>query len=459
MVTLKDSLLLLGGLPNRWQASWSAGGFNLDHELSFLSLVRNELDRKVGGRRGLIELDGDQFQNAWALWKTHGNASSLPGWAIRNLCNHPASALDGGFLSSLVGHPQLPRRRGWAEGLIAIHYLHWDLVPELDQRVDALKQVLSIYPSNSPWLLSVRNNDWEILGRQAPQCLVGQMGNILDGLDPVMDQWGLNGQQGLGKAVVLAALRHWSSQFRSRRPEATDKNVLNELQRAFSTLLHRVPMGEPFLQTVEDIVLSEWSKSSQDVREHLTKWCLSHENLGDPRLNTGNWHPIPMAKAKVLAWMARRDLAFFYDKIVPTISDNQGRKEFWLRYVDKVIDFKIAVGDLDQKKINKGDYGKREIASLEGAPDLSAFILKFQGSSGRGDFVCVEFSHSGHALYIYDSERFEDHIAGMNAITYRTTPGPRNLKNQDAYAHRQAHYSSWQDAMGHYLYSRGVSPS
>jgi len=458
MATLKESILLLRSLPNRWQASWSSGEFNPIRELSCLAGIRADLDRKVGGRRGPLSLDGDQFENALALWKAHADAAALPGWALRNLCNHPTTAMDGRFLASLEVHPKLPRRRAWAEGLIAIHFLHWEIVPELEDRVSALKRILITFSPQSPWLIDLRNNDWEVLGRQAPQCLVNSMGNILNDLDPLLHHWCLNSQQGLGKAVTLSALRNWSNQFRNRRPTTEARPVLEELQHAFSTLLNRVPMGGPFLQTVEDIVLSGWSRSSEEIRELLTKWCLSHQNLGDPRTNTGNWHPIPLARARVLSWMARRDLAFFYDKIVPTASDNQGRKEFWLRYVDKVIDFKIAIGVQDQRKINKGDYGKHEIATLEGSPDLSAFILKFEGNS-KGGFVCVEFSRSGHALYVYEAERFEDHIAGMHAITYRATPGPRNLKNQDAYAHRQSHYSNWQEVTRYYLNSRGVSPS
>ena len=459
MATLKDSLALLRSLPNQWEASWSSGSFDPRRELSFLSVVKLELDNKVGGRRGPMVLDGGQFLGARTLWEANRDASLLPGWAIRNLCNHPSTALDQQFLGSLDKHPQLSKRRSWAEGLIANHYLHWELVPELEERAHLLKGILNKFPHDSPWLLDLRSNDWEVLGQRAPDCLINQLGNILDDLDPLMEKWGLTSQQGLGKAVTLAALRRWSNQFRLQRPSTTDQHVIPELRHAFSTLLNRVPMGKPFLQTVEDLILSEWSKSSPNIREHLSGWCLSHQNLGDPRQNTGNWHPIPIAKAKLLSWIARRDLIFFYDKIVPSRLDDQGRKEFWLRYVESVIDFRIAIGSTDQRKLISAKYGKHEIATLDGAPDLSAFILKFAGHRHRPDIVCVEFSRSGNALYIYDADVFDEQIEGMNAISFRITPGPRNIKNQDAFVHRQAHYINWQAATSTYLNSRGITPS
>lgn len=456
MTSFRDSILLLKALPDRWKTHWSAGPFDAERTLADLASVRRELDRKVGGRRGPAPMDGDRFQRALSLWESGAAVRLLPSWATRMLCNHPDSALNPRFQSELLLHPQLPNRRAWAEGLIAAHFLHWHEGPELEVQTQGLIRILSVFPSHATWLVDIRKNVWEVLGRRAPQVLVSQMQNVFHDLDPVLSFWGLSSQQGLGKAVTLEALRVWSTQFRKRRPEASEAKVMEEIRQAFAQLVSRVPMGQPFLQTVDDVVLSEWANASPGFREFLTAWCVAHPNLGDPRQNSGNWHPIPLSKAKILSWMARRDLTFFYDQIVPSQSDDQGRKEFWLKHVDKIIDFRIAVGTTDREKIKRGQFSKNEVATLEGSPDLSAFILKFKGQWNRPDFVCVEFSHSGHALYIYDADVFEDHIAGMRAISYRATPGFRNLKNQTAYAHRQSHHANWQWAMQQYLSSRGV---
>ena len=73
--------------------------------------------------------------------------------------------------------------------------------------------------------------------------------------------------------------------------------------------------------------------------------------------------------------------------------DAQGRKAFWLQYVDKVSDFRLVLCEEDELRL-KATLGSNPIqfARMEGPNKVSAFLLRFTSSQQGDDLVCVEFS-------------------------------------------------------------------
>src|SRR5439155_15930958 len=97
-----------------------------------------------------------------------------------------------------------------------------------------------------------------------------------------------------------------------------------------------------------------------------------------------------------------RKSRFFFDLIMAGQEDRHNRREFWLRYVGRVGNSRVAMGtrDRDRLRVQLTELKKRgrsEYAHLEDPfeDDVSAFIMDF------GRAVVVEFSKPGNACFIY----------------------------------------------------------
>ena len=100
------------------------------------------------------------------------------------------------------------------------------------------------------------------------------------------------------------------------------------------------------------------------------------------------------------AWLSEEDLRFFFDLIMSGQEDRHNRREFWLRYVGRVGNSRVAMGtrDRDRLRVQLTELKKRgrsEYAHLEDPfeDDVSAFIMDF------GRAVVVEFSKPGNACF------------------------------------------------------------
>lgn len=133
--------------------------------------------------------------------------------------------------------------------------------------------------------------------------------------------------------------------------------------------------------------------------------------LGDIAL-TSTWTPFPNAsyeekeqllhaQALVNQWNARKAINTFFELCVQDVS----RKEFWLKYVNFINDFRIAGSKAVYTKLI-GDWRISDI--------ISHYFIKTNSKSGRTsalilyirDKVFVEFSDSG-AIYVYNKEHWK----------------------------------------------------
>ena len=46
-----------------------------------------------------------------------------------------------------------------------------------------------------------------------------------------------------------------------------------------------------------------------------------------------NWLGIQVARQRLLQWLSRADIHFFFEHVLPKGTDPHGRKTFWLKYV------------------------------------------------------------------------------------------------------------------------------
>lgn len=133
--------------------------------------------------------------------------------------------------------------------------------------------------------------------------------------------------------------------------------------------------------------------------------------LGDIALSS-TWAPFPKAskeeverlrhaQAIVNQWNARKAINTFFELCVQDVT----RKEFWLKYVNYIDDFRIA----GSKAVNTKLLGDERIKDI-----ISYYFLKTNSQSGRTsalilfvqEKVFIEFSDSG-AIYVYEKEHWK----------------------------------------------------
>lgn len=442
-----------------WESCWPGPDFDAEKAVAPLKVASEELGLKVRGLSAPDPIDPLALDRALAVWRNGGSSiQAISPGDIRLLCRSPETALHPEFLRALASHPLFPKRRSWLESVLSIYFHNWRPASKPEEIEHALRDLVSKFPEDVTWLEEVRYDDRAAIGPEAPRSIVRRLKKLPAGLFECLRLWGLDSQQGLGRTVTETALVAWGSSFRLRDASGDASLVREELRTAFQELFPCVPLSRVFYQVVEDLVLSEWSHRAPLVRDEITKWVLEHPGLGDPRRNLGAWHPIPAARAKVVSWMAKRDLTFFYDTIVPSHQDDQGRKAFWLRFIDQVHDFQLVLAEGDREKLEAETRKRGGFSEMEGKNSPSAFLLRFKGQNEREDLVCVEFSRTGNALFIYQFDDFEDSVGSMRAMRFRITGNPMNLKTGN-FLERKTHQGLWQSDVQWHLQRKGIRPT
>lgn len=441
-----------------WIAAWPGSDFDAQKAVEPLKVAAEALRLRVKGLAAPEPLDPMAVEKALDSWRNAASIQAISLQNLRLLCRCPETALHPEFLHALVGHPLLLKRRSWVESLLSVYFQAWRPESRPEAIEQALREVVSRFPEGVLWLEEVRAEDCAVIGPDAPRSILRRLKMLPAGLPECLRLWGLDAHAGLGRAIAEAALSAWGGSFRRRNASEKSALALEELRIALYELFPCASQGQVFYQVVEDLVLSEWSHRSLAVRDEIMKWALEHPSLGDPRRNLGAWHPIPAARAKVISWMARQDLTFFYDSIVPSFQDDQGRKAFWLQFVDQVHDFQLVLAEGDREKVDPEVRKRGGFSEIDGRSSPSAFLLRFKGQNAGEDLVCVEFSRSGNALFIYAFDDFEDSVGSMRARRFRVTGHPMNLKMGN-FIERKTHQGDWQSDIRWFLNRKGIRPA
>jgi len=88
---------------------------------------------------------------------------------------------------------------------------------------------------------------------------------------------------------------------------------------------------DDFAYAVSALILSESAKRSEGFQHALRLFAQSHKRLGDPRVRESslNWRLIASEAAqRYLSWLARDNIIFFFNTILPNNSENEGEKTF-----------------------------------------------------------------------------------------------------------------------------------
>jgi EH_Signature domain len=191
--------------------------------------------------------------------------------------------------------------------------------------------------------------------------------------------------------------------------------------------------------------------SFESVETHL----LAQDSFfGDPRIQSNlSWDLVrrknETAYAAFLESLIREDLSFFFEHAMREPS----RGRFWLRYLGSLRRTTCVLDPASRQRIatTRALLPKELKAAFERTlrfegGEVSAFCLWFD------QFVVVEFSKGGHALYVYPKEIFDKRFPRVSRLF-----DTGSLKWREE-AERWVHRGSWEFKFDASLRKRGVRP-
>jgi hypothetical protein len=260
----------------------------------------------------------------------------------------------------------------------------------------------------------------------------------------------------LARSIRDSAAQTSSQQLSELERSQDNESSLAYLRWMTEGVLSDLTSQEAFCHAVSALILSESARRSESFQRALRHYVQNHKRLGDPRVRESslNWPRIaPEAAQRYLSWLARDSITFFFNTILPNNSENRRRKDFWLRYHSRIKDFQVAVSERDiwTLKANKTN-AELLYYSHVAHPTTSAFMMKFEGYGG--DFLIVEFSEKGNAVYIFRFDDFEAQGVTLRTHRFELTPHLKFDKKN-----RIRHLGDWESDAAYRLASEfGIRP-
>jgi hypothetical protein len=278
-----------------------------------------------------------------------------------------------------------------------------------------------------------------------------------ESLDELLSTIGASRTGAFGRAVAGEVLVRWTESFCADGATLMEPMILHRFRQEGAPRLNdaHVPV-EALGRAVDALVIWPRTGALEGFRQELEDTLVGHPRLGDPRLlhNRGNWDVCATARDALIRWLSRRDLAFFFDFVMDQNEDPHGRKEFWTRYIDQVIDSSVALCSRDAMRLRVQVQDRIAHASANGEPGVSAFLMRFAAAR---HLLFVEFSQPGNALYVLDLRRFEKKLAlGIRSPSFDVREDLKGTAYENSFIHRPP---DWQVEVADYLRGFGIRPN
>jgi len=253
------------------------------------------------------------------------------------------------------------------------------------------------------------------------------------------------------KAAELASQR-----FRKLESGSDEQTNLRYLEWMIKDVFSETLMPGALHKAASSLILSRSAERSESFQQTLRSYVQSCPRLGDPRLRqcAPNWRDMdPDAGQCFLSWLAKENILFFFNTILPRNDENRRRADFWLRYHKQIRDFQVAISEQDYWKLkaNKSTAGL-PLHSRVSQSSTSAFLMRFKGYGT--EFIIAEFSETGNAAYIYDRAAFESKNVNLRTPFFQLN---RHLKH-DGRKDRILHLGAWESPARQKLAELGIRP-
>jgi len=406
----------------------------------------------------IVKLDRPKLdvEKVWAAFATSNHdLNALDGLQFRTLCSSEKTALQPEFIAALGRYPDRLNRSRCLYGIVNSYFSEWRQMKSPVAVESLLIGVFRSFGRKNPVVQTWRSNG-RLFSEEAAAFLAGQICDEQKSVDEVLKSHYVGPLTKLGLSVRSAAVRSAGERLHRLERSRDDEWSIRYLKWVVEGVLSDLTAPDDFAYAVSALILSESAKRSEAFQHALRLFAQNHKRLGDPRVRESslNWRLIaPEAAQRYLSWLARDNIIFFFNTILPNNSENRRRKDFWLRYHDRIRDFQVAVSEADLWKV-RATQKKSELLLYSQVfhPTTSAFLMRFEGYGGH--FLVVEFSETGNAAYIFGMKAFEEQ--GVTMRTHRFELA-RHLKFDDT--HRIIHRGDWEPKASYRLSSEfGIRP-
>ena len=414
--------------------------------------------QKLREKRTVIKLDRPKM-NVKAAWSKFAAAqydlNALDGLQFRALCCAEETAVLPELVAAIARDPDRLKRNRCLYGMVNGYFAEWRTMEQPGKLERLLVSAFEKHSAKNPvvqkWVADKR-----LFSEEAAAFLALEVCISEKAVDEVLHERYIGPLTKLGISARALAAKFACEVLQQKETARGGEWSFHYLQWITEKVLSDLTLPDAFSSAVSSLILSESAKRSETFQRALRFYVQSHKKLGDPRLRESslNWRSIaPEAAQRYLSWLARDSINFFFNTILPNNSENQRRKNFWLRYHDRIKDFQVAVSETDLWKVRANQQNTDLLYYSQVAhPTTSAFIMKFEGYGGN--FVIIEFSETNNAAYIYKQADFN-----AKRLTLRT---PRfesihHLKFDKA--HRIFHAADWEPKAAYRLASEfGIRP-
>lgn len=408
-------------------------------------------------------VDSLTLEKARRHWREcRPDISRLHNREIRILCWDPTTAMTTDFVKAIGVHPLFFRKRVWIEGMASCYFDSWRTM-ERPELLEAVLGAAARQPAaGKSWLAMCGSHSSDIFSSQAHVFLAR---SALDRRQPIeyeLGRWNLAGRSSrLREATFEAAIEEWLRRYSLLFEGNSD--WLTEASLELDVLLKEIlpfaaPNSRQYYHVISHLILSKSAARDGVIQKQLQAWILTNSLLGDPRhpSNLSKWNLVtPDAMRLFKSWLAKGDLLFFFEAVIPDREDPHGRKPFWLQYINQVEDSSVALCAKDRERLERADTEKFSYARVADSFDVSAFLMRFR--TREGDIIVIEFSKTGNAIYIHHAPTFEKHIGSLRSAQFRVGSS-RGLRHETKIT-KLDHRGQWQREVRAYLASEhGIRP-
>jgi hypothetical protein len=427
---------------------------NVQRSCEQLAAAVNTLRQK----RTIVTVDRPKMDvgKAWSAFVESGcELGNIDGLLFRTLCCAERTAVRPEFVAALTRHPEKLTRSRCLYGLVNSYFSKWRTMPEPSKLETLLLSTFTVLSGKNPVVRKWLENP-QLFSASAASFLAEEISAGQKAVDDVLRSNNINTVTKLAAAVRLSVAQTACEYLRRQESSRSDEWALSFLQWMTQKVLSDVTSPDVFRSAISSLILSESAKRSEAFQHALRSYIQSHKRLGDPRIRecSPNWRSMPTEAAqRYLSWLARDNIIFFFNTILPNNNENRRRKDFWLRYHDRIKDFQVALSNADLWKIKaSGKSSETLLYSQVIHPTTSAFLMKFEGYGGN--YLVVEFSETGNAAYIFRMADFEAKRLSLRSPKFELRA---HLKFNST--HRIIHTPGWEATAAHKLASDfGIRP-
>lgn len=386
----------------------------------------------------------EEYLRDWQRYLAHPRQRLTPR-ALRYLCWEPEVATTSRFQHYLHQDVKELSTR-MLQGLVRSCHARWSLAFAAGVVARSVQQRLETYRGAHRVLARWCEHAEMLLGPQGHCRFADSLLAACVPLKKHCDAWALEESS----QYILEMMRH---AVRACQEHLGEKAALRTY--LLTTLLPWAGWPvQDFHAAVGATILLPVTAREPGLQEALTKLVLQDTRLGDPRLprNMKNWLEIQDARQRLLQWLSRADIHFFFEHVLPKGTDPHGRKTFWLQYVSRVLMSRPLLNRDDEARLRVTMQSLREQIGHFGhvrGGEPSAFLLDF------GSVVVIEFSRVGNACYLYEKPHTEKVIPDFWTQAPFTV---LRLKNRLLAAETITHREGWQRTLAHLLARYGIRP-